>query len=116
MADPRTRAAVAADDQTVRVAADAAAMALPRLDAGQGGRDFYIRQRWDMKGSVDIATLQPFGLGFYGGICGWALARAHARTGSVAIAAYLGTSDDHRDCADLPAGERRALSLPQSGH
>ena len=34
------------------------------------------------------------GLGFYGGLCGWALARAHARTGdAVAISAYLGTSD-----------------------
>jgi len=61
---------------------------------GPGGRDFYLRQLWDMKGSVDIATLQPPSLGFYGGICGWALARAHARTGdAVAIAAYLGTSD-----------------------
>jgi uncharacterized protein (DUF2252 family) len=61
---------------------------------GPGGRDFYLRQLWDMKGSVDIATLQPPGLGFYGGICGWALARGHARTGdAVAIAAYLGTSD-----------------------
>ncbi len=61
---------------------------------GPGGRDFYMRQLWDMKGSVDIATLQPLGLGFYAGICGWALARAHARSGdAVAIAAYLGTSD-----------------------
>jgi NAD(P)H-dependent flavin oxidoreductase YrpB (nitropropane dioxygenase family) len=47
-----------------------------------------------MKGSVDTATLRPDGLGFYGGICAWALARAHARTGdSVAISAYLGSSD-----------------------
>jgi uncharacterized protein (DUF2252 family) len=61
---------------------------------GPGGRDFYLRQLWDMKGSVDTATLQPAGLGFYGGICAWALARAHARTGdSVAISAYLGTGD-----------------------
>jgi uncharacterized protein (DUF2252 family) len=61
---------------------------------GPSGRSFYIRQLWDMKGSVDTATLQPPGLGFYGGLCGWALARAHARTGdAVAIAAYLGTSD-----------------------
>ena len=61
---------------------------------GPGGRDFYFRQLWDMKGSVDTATLQPPGLGFYGGLCGWSLARAHARTGdAVAIAAYLGTSD-----------------------
>ncbi|MGZ6271114.1 MAG: DUF2252 domain-containing protein, partial [Candidatus Limnocylindrales bacterium] len=61
---------------------------------GPGGRDYYLRQLWDMKGSVDTTTLQPPGLGFYGGICGWALARAHARSGdSVAISAYLGTSD-----------------------
>jgi uncharacterized protein (DUF2252 family) len=61
---------------------------------GPGGRDFYLRQLWDMKGSVDTTTLRPEGLGFYGGICAWALARAHARSGdSVAISAYLGTSD-----------------------
>ena len=61
---------------------------------GPGGRDFYFRQLWDMKGSVDTAILQPLGMGFYGGLCGWSLARAHARTGdAAAIAAYLGTSD-----------------------
>jgi uncharacterized protein (DUF2252 family) len=61
---------------------------------GPAGRDFYIRQLWDMKGSVDIAKLQPIGLAFYARICGWALARAHARSGdAVAIAAYLGSSD-----------------------
>ncbi len=61
---------------------------------GPGGRDFYIRQLWDMKGSVDTAILQPPGMSFYGGICGWALARAHARSGdAVAISAYLGTGD-----------------------
>ena len=58
---------------------------------GPGGRDFYFRQLWDMKGSVDITTLKPPGLGFYGGLCARSLARAHARSGdSVAIAAYLG--------------------------
>jgi uncharacterized protein (DUF2252 family) len=61
---------------------------------GPGGRDFYIRQLWDMKGSVDTAALQAPGLTFYGSLCGWALARAHARTGdAAAISAYLGTSD-----------------------
>jgi len=61
---------------------------------GPGGRDFYLRQLWDMKGSVDTTTLQPLGLGFYGALCGWSLARAHARTGdAAAIAAYLGTGD-----------------------
>ncbi len=61
---------------------------------GPGGRDFYMRQLWDMKGSVDTTTLQPMGLGFYAGICGRALARSHARSGdAVAISAYLGSSD-----------------------
>ena len=61
---------------------------------GPGGRDFYFRQLWDMKGSVDIATLRPPGLAFYGGLCARSLARAHARSGdSIAISAYLGTSD-----------------------
>jgi hypothetical protein len=58
------------------------------------GRDFYFRQLWDMKGSVDTASLGPDGLAFYGELCGWSLASAHARSGdAVAIAAYLGTSD-----------------------
>jgi uncharacterized protein (DUF2252 family) len=61
---------------------------------GPGGRDFYLRQLWDMKGSVDTTTLQPMGLGFYAYICGQALARSHARSGdAVAISAYLGASD-----------------------
>jgi uncharacterized protein (DUF2252 family) len=61
---------------------------------GPGGRDFYLRQLWDMKGSVDTTILQPIGLSFYGGLCGWSLARAHARTGdAAAISAYLGTGD-----------------------
>ena len=58
------------------------------------GRDFYFRQLWDMKGSVDITTLEPIGLAFYGGLCAHALASAHARSGdAVAISAYLGSSD-----------------------
>ncbi len=61
---------------------------------GPGGRDFYFRQLWDMKGSVDTAALQPVGMAFYGGLCARSLARAHARTGdAIAIASYLGTSD-----------------------
>jgi hypothetical protein len=61
---------------------------------GAGGREFYLRQLWDMKGSVDTTILQPPGLALYGSMCGWALARGHARTGdAVAIAAYLGTGD-----------------------
>jgi uncharacterized protein (DUF2252 family) len=61
---------------------------------GPGGRDFYFRQLWDMKGSVDTATLRLPGMVFYGMLCARSLARAHARSGdSIAIAAYLGNSD-----------------------
>ncbi len=61
---------------------------------GPAGRDFYFRQLWDMKGSIDISTLRPQGLGFYAELCARSIARAHARSGdAVAISAYLGTSD-----------------------
>jgi uncharacterized protein (DUF2252 family) len=61
---------------------------------GPRGRDYYFRQLWDMKGSVEIGTLRSPGLAFYAGVCGWSLARAHARSGdALVIAAYLGTSD-----------------------
>lgn len=56
--------------------------------------DFYIRQLWDGKVSADVATQSPQLMGVYGQICGWTLARAHARSGDrVAIAAYLGTGE-----------------------
>jgi uncharacterized protein (DUF2252 family) len=57
-------------------------------------RYFYWRQLRDMKGSAEVETMTPLGLGLYAGICGWTLARAHARSGDpVAIAAYLGEDD-----------------------
>jgi uncharacterized protein (DUF2252 family) len=57
-------------------------------------RHYYWRQLRDMKGSAEVETMVPAGLGFYAGICGWTLARAHARSGDpIAIAAYLGSSD-----------------------
>ena len=57
-------------------------------------RHFYWRQLRDMKGSAQVELMTPVGLTFYAGICGWTLARAHARSGDpVAIAAYLGDSD-----------------------
>ncbi len=57
-------------------------------------RSFYWRQLRDMKGSALVEQMAPVGLTFYAGICGWTLARAHARSGDpVAIAAYLGESD-----------------------
>jgi uncharacterized protein (DUF2252 family) len=61
---------------------------------GPAGRFFYWRQLRDMKASVEVETLVPSGLALYGELCGWALARAHARGGDpVEIAAYLGASE-----------------------
>lgn len=58
------------------------------------GRHFYWRQLRDMKGSAVVETMAPIGLTFYARICGWTLARAHARSGDpIAISAYLGRSD-----------------------
>ncbi|HEV7769304.1 MAG TPA: DUF2252 domain-containing protein [Solirubrobacterales bacterium] len=57
-------------------------------------RDFYVRQLWDWKRSVEVERLTPHGLELYARMCGWVLARAHARSGDrVAIAAYLGGGD-----------------------
>jgi uncharacterized protein (DUF2252 family) len=54
-------------------------------------RDFYARQLKDWKGSAEIEQMVPKGMAMYGRLCGWTLARAHARSGDrVAIAAYLG--------------------------
>ena len=67
-----------------------------RVAAGLDGkqRDFYIRQLKDWKGSFAIEAAVPAGAAAYGKLCGWTLARAHARSGDrVAIASYLGKSD-----------------------
>jgi hypothetical protein len=57
-------------------------------------RHYYWRQLRDMKGSAEVETTVPVALSFYAGICGWTLARGHARSGDpIAIAAYLGRSD-----------------------
>jgi Uncharacterized protein conserved in bacteria (DUF2252) len=54
-------------------------------------RDFYVRQLRDWKGSAIVEEMEPAGMRAYGALCGWTLARAHARSGDrIAIAAYLG--------------------------
>ena len=64
---------------------------LPALGFDGGKRDFYVRQLWDGERSVEIETLPPEGLAIYGRVCGWTLARAHARSGDrIAIGSYLG--------------------------
>jgi uncharacterized protein (DUF2252 family) len=98
---------------------------------GLDGRehDFYVRQLWDWKASIELSTMNYSGLHAYTRACGWSLARAHARSGDrLAIAEYLGKSEafdeaiarfssayadqnerDHQRLADaVAAGEVRA--------
>jgi uncharacterized protein (DUF2252 family) len=66
-------------------------------------RHFYWRQLRDMKGSAEVDSMAPVALNFYAGICGWTLARAHARSGDpIAIAEYFGGDDQFdRSIADF---------------
>jgi uncharacterized protein (DUF2252 family) len=82
-------------------------------------RDFYGRQLRDWKGSAEIEQLVPRGMAHYGQLCGWTLARAHARSGDrIAIAAYLGKSAAFdramvafaRDYAEQNERDHRALA------
>ena len=67
-----------------------------RTEAGLDGQpaDYYVRQLRDWKLSLDMEAMAPSDMRLYGQLCGWTLARAHARSGDrIAIAAYLGASD-----------------------
>jgi uncharacterized protein (DUF2252 family) len=60
--------------------------------ADDAPRDYYVRQLWDWKLGAEVELMSPARLTVYGTLCGWTLARAHARSGDrVAIAAYLGS-------------------------
>ena len=75
----------------------------------QEDRHYYWRQLRDMKASALVDTMSATGLELYAGLCGWTLARAHARSGdAVAIADYLG-ADDAFDTSitDFSAAVRR---------
>jgi len=81
-------------------------------------RDFYCRQLWDWKISVNLETILSHGLQLYAEVCGWTLARGHARSGDrIAIAEYLGKGDafDRAICefastyADLNERDYKAL-------
>jgi uncharacterized protein (DUF2252 family) len=66
------------------------------VSAGLDGvaRDFYVRQLWDSKGSAEVELMDPRTMRVYAEICGWTLARAHARCGApAAIAGYAGRGD-----------------------
>jgi uncharacterized protein (DUF2252 family) len=61
-------------------------------------KHYYVRQLRDMKGSMSVPLMDPMQLDYYGRLCGWALARGHARTGrATMISGYLGTNEafDH---------------------
>ena len=61
---------------------------------GGSGRDMYVRQLRDMKVSAIVEDFDAGDLRAYGRVCGWALARAHARSGDAAmIAGYMGASE-----------------------
>jgi len=57
-------------------------------------RDFYVRQLWDGKGSAVVEAMDLAALTAYARLCGWTMARAHARSGdAAAIASYLGSGE-----------------------
>ena len=59
-----------------------------------GDRQFYVRQFRNMKGTVPLDSIDGSSLGDYAGICGYLLAKGHARTsGASMIAGYMGGSD-----------------------
>ncbi len=65
---------------------------------GTKDHDYYVRQFRDMKVSAEVETFRPDTLVAYATLCGWALARAHAKAGDAAmIAGYLGSSDQFDD-------------------
>ncbi len=65
-----------------------------QADGDDISRDFYVRQLHDQKGSVEIDNLDPVLMDAYARVCGWALARAHARSGyRFVLSGYLGKGD-----------------------
>jgi uncharacterized protein (DUF2252 family) len=59
-----------------------------------GDLQFYVRQFRDMKGAITVEGIDAAALGDYAGICGYLLAKSHARTsGASMIAGYIGTGD-----------------------
>ncbi|HEV2659036.1 MAG TPA: DUF2252 domain-containing protein [Ktedonobacteraceae bacterium] len=58
------------------------------------GRDFYVRQLRDMKGSAEVERMKPNIFTMYVELCAATLARAHARTSDPAqISGYMGNKD-----------------------
>jgi uncharacterized protein (DUF2252 family) len=83
------------EGQRVMQAASDIMLGWDRIQGADGiARAFYMRQLWDWKVSVPVKTMTPESLRIYAQVCGWTLARAHARSGdATAIGAYLGSGD-----------------------
>lgn len=74
-------------------------------------RDYYVRQLWNGKGSIDLAEIGEEGLRSTARLCAWSLAHAHARTGDgIAIAAYLGYGLPKKDAHDAADAFADALA------
>ena len=103
---------VVAGQRLMQTASDLFLGWLHVADAPDGGeRDLYVRQLRDWKGSAEVEAMVPKGMRIYAEMCGWTLARAHARSGDpVAIAAYLG---QERRLRPRPRGVRDRLRGPQ---
>jgi hypothetical protein len=75
---------------------------------GEGAAHYYVRQLWDMKGFIHLETMRPGDLVDYGRLCGWALARAHARSGdAAAVGGYLAPGTAATGRGRLRRGLRR---------
>jgi len=62
--------------------------------SSNGNNHYYVRQLWDMKGSFDSSEADKASVHHYATVCGWTLARGHARSGDrIAIANYLGKGE-----------------------
>jgi uncharacterized protein (DUF2252 family) len=80
--------------QLTQAASDIMLGWLRMTDVDGVDRDFYVRQLWDSKGSAVIETMNPKTMANYAEVCGWALAKSHARSGdALAISSYVGASD-----------------------
>ncbi|MEU8225591.1 DUF2252 domain-containing protein [Kribbella sp. NPDC048915] len=81
--------------QRLMQAADDIFLGWRRTDGIDGqARDYYVRQLRDMKGAAVVQKLDPAGMTMFGQLCGWTLARAHARSGDrIALATYLNSDD-----------------------
>jgi hypothetical protein len=69
-------------------------MFLGWMTGPEDGRHYYVRQLRDMKFSVPLEGVRADQLARYADVCGWVLARSHAKGGDAAmISGYLGKSD-----------------------